>query len=146
MSDFRRLSETVYASPQITPDEVAEAARDGFVLVINNRPDGEEAGQPSGDAIAKAAHDHGIDYKEIPVDHTGFSEPQVEAMSAALSGTDGKVLAYCRSGTRSTNLWALARAHQGADSGGLVAAAMDAGYDISALAPTLEMLAARAKA
>ena len=77
--------------------------------IINNRPDGEEMGQPAGDAVRAAAEDHGLAYTAIPVTGAGFSMPQVEAMGAALEAAGGPVLAFCRSGTRSCNLWALAR-------------------------------------
>ncbi len=93
----------------------------GFVAIVNNRPDDEEAGQPGGDAIRAAAEDHGLAYTAIPVTHAGFSHPQLDAMAAALAEANGPVLAYCRSGTRSCNLWALAGAKAGADPAALVA-------------------------
>ena len=82
-----------------------------------------------------------MDYVAIPVTHSGFSEPQVVAMAKALEGADGPVLAYCRSGTRSTHLWALTRARAGDDVGEIVDAAAKAGYDLSGLRPMLDALA-----
>ena len=106
---FRKLTDSVYASPQIGVDEVAEAKALGVALIVNNRPEGESGDQTPGEAIAAAAQAAGIDYVAIPVTHAGFSEPQVVAMRAALNRAgDSPVLAYCRSGTRSTLLWALA--------------------------------------
>ena len=145
MSDFRRLTDTIWASPQITVDDVARAANEGFALVINNRPDGEAKDQPAGDEIAAAAQEHGLGYMAIPVGHSGFSEPQIAAMTQALDSADGKVLAYCRSGTRSTLLWAMAEASRGRDPAELAQAAQSAGYDLAPIAPMLEMLAARSK-
>lgn len=147
MSEFRKLSETVWASPQISEQDVAEAGADGFVMIINNRPDGEDAGQPEGDTIAAAARAHGMEYRAIPIDHTGFGEAQIAGMSDALgaAGNGGKVLAYCRSGTRSTFLWALAQATAGKDPEDIAAAAMAAGYDITPVRQALDMLAARTK-
>lgn len=145
MSDFKRLSDRVWASPQITVGEVAEAASQGFVMVVNNRPDGEADDQPAGSQIEQAAKEHGLEYIAIPVGHSGFSQPQLEAMADALGKTDGKVLAYCRSGTRSTFLWALAEASRGSDPATLVEAALAAGYDIGPVVPTLEMLSAKAR-
>lgn len=142
MADFKRLTDTVWASPQLSVDDVSEAAVQGFGLVVNNRPDGETEGQPDGQAIEQAARDRGMDYAAIPVDHSGFSQPQVEAMAQAIEKANGKVLAYCRSGTRSTFLWALAEAHRGKDPDALTRAAAAAGYDISGIRPTLEMLSA----
>lgn len=144
MSDYRKLSEGVLASPQIEAGQLAEAKALGVVLVVNNRPDGEEAGQPSGEEIARAAQQVGVDYVAIPIDRSGYSMAQVEAMSDALEKAQGKVLAYCRTGTRSTFLWALASASAGRDPDGLVRAAASAGYDLAPIEPMLHQLAARA--
>ncbi|MFZ9395749.1 MAG: TIGR01244 family sulfur transferase [Erythrobacter sp.] len=146
MSDFRELSPTMLASPQIWPEDVAEAARLGVTMIINNRPDGESPGEPQGAEIEAAAHAAGMAYVAIPVSHAGFSLPQVEAMSEALDRNPGKVLAYCRSGTRSTLLWSLAQARAGMDPDAIAAAAASAGYDIAPVRPTVDMLAAQAKA
>ena len=145
MSEFRKLSETVWASPQISEQDVAEAGAEGFAMVINNRPDGEEMAQPEGDTIAAAVAAQGMEYRAIPIDHTGFGEAKVAAMADALgaAGEGGKVLAYCRSGTRSTFLWSLAQASAGKDPDAIAAAAMAAGYDVTPVRQALDMLAAR---
>ena len=85
-----------------------------------------------------------MDYVAIPVTHSGFSEPQVQAMAAALEGAAGGVLAYCRSGTRSTLLWALAEASQGGDPDALTNMAAKAGYDVNPIRPLMDMLKAKA--
>ena len=110
MADIRRIDDRISVAPQILPEEVSDIAALGFVAIINNRPDGEEMGQPEGDAIAAAAADAGLSYTAIPVTHAGVSSEMVEAMADAIAAADGPVLAYCRSGTRSCNLWALAEA------------------------------------
>ena len=130
---FRTLDEKVSVFGQITPEDVAMAGTGGFAMIINNRPDGEQDGQPAGAAIEAAARAAGIAYRAIPVDHSGFDEGQVEAMAAALGAAEGPVLAFCRSGTRSTFLWALASARLGEDGDVLVAKASNAGYDIAAI-------------
>lgn len=140
---FRRLSDTVLASPQISLTDLDEAKALGVGLVINNRPEGESDDQVPGPEIEAAARALGMDYVAIPVTHAGFSGPQVEAMSAALANSAGKVLAYCRSGTRSTLLWALAQASAGADLDAITAQAADAGYDVSPVRPLMDMLKAR---
>ena len=143
MSDFRKLSDTVLASPQIALDQIAEAKAAGVGLIVNNRPDGEDPSAPQGDAIEAAAKAAGISYLAIPIGHSGFSEVQVDEMVRALDAADGAVLAYCRSGTRSTLLWALAQAKSGIAPDDIARAAMAAGYDVSPVRPMLDMLAAR---
>lgn len=143
---FRKLTDQVFASPQIGLAEVADAAAMGVTLIINNRPEDEEPGQTPGSEIEAAARGAGLDYVAIPVTHAGFSEPQVKAMAEALgkAGT-GKILAYCRSGTRSTLLWSLARASEGANPDELARAAANAGYDIGPVRQIVDMLASRTR-
>ncbi len=141
---MRTIDETISVSAQITPADVTELARAGFKAIVNNRPDEEEPGQPAGDAIRAVAQTLGLSYHAIPVTHAGFSMPQVEAMRAAIEGADGPVFAYCRSGTRSTNLWALAEASRGGDPETLIGKAAQAGYDISGLRPMLDALSGKA--
>lgn len=141
---FRKLTDGVYASPQITLDDIAEAAAMGVKLIVNNRPEGESDDQVPGAEIEAAAHAAGMDYVAIPVTHSGFSETQVVAMANALDGAEGPVLAYCRSGTRSTLLWALSEASQGGDPDALTNMAAKAGYDVSPVRPLMDMLKARA--
>ena len=140
---FRRLDDAVSVAPQIGVDDVAEAAAAGFVAIVNNRPDGEAPDEPQGEAIAAAARAQGLSYTAIPVGHGGFSQPQVDAMAEILDNAGGPVLAYCRSGTRSTLLWSLARASLGDDPASLHARANAAGYDLSPVATLIDMLAAR---
>jgi uncharacterized protein (TIGR01244 family) len=141
---FRQLSENILVSPQLAVSDLAEAARLGVTMVINNRPEGESEDQATGDQIAEAARAAGMGYVAIPVSHAGFSENQVRAMSEALAGARGPVLAYCRSGTRSTLLWALSQASQGADPDTLASQAAAAGYDLAPVRPLMDMLKARA--
>jgi uncharacterized protein (TIGR01244 family) len=143
---FRQLSDAVFASPQIEPSDVEAARALGVVLIVNNRPEGESDDQTPGPTIARAAEEAGLDYVAIPVTHAGCSEAQVGAMREALDRAKGsRVLAYCRSGTRSTLLWALAESSAGADPQALRADAAAAGYDLAPIAPMLDMLAARAR-
>ena len=137
---FRRIDETISVSPQIAPSDVTDAAAQGVTLVINNRPEGEEDGQPTGDVIAAASEAAGLAYTAIPVTNAGFSHAQVDAMVAALDQADGPILAYCRSGTRSTYLWALARAKMGDHPAVLAEKAEAAGYDLRPIRPMLDAL------
>lgn len=142
MSDFRRLSDCMLVSPQIALADIVEAKRLGVTTIVNNRPDGESPDQVPGADIARAASENGLAYVAIPVSHAGFSLPQVEAMAEAIERSEGPVLAYCRSGTRSTLLWALAQAKAGIDPDDISESALAAGYDIAPIRPTIDMLAA----
>lgn len=141
---FRTLTPDMLVAPQISVDAVAAAQADGVTLIINNRPEGESEDQVAGADIEAAAKAAGLDYVAIPVTHSGFSQPQVTAMVDALKGAKGKVLAYCRSGTRSTLLWALAESAQGGDPDALTNMAAKAGYDVSPVRPLMDMLKAQA--
>jgi uncharacterized protein (TIGR01244 family) len=140
---FRTLTDQLFVAPQIGLHDVAAARDLGVTLIINNRPEDESDDQTAGSAIEAAAGAIGLDYVAIPVTHSGFSQPQVDAMAAALKKTEGKILAYCRSGTRSTLLWALACAQEGEHPDRLADAAAQAGYDLTPIRSMLDMLAAR---
>jgi uncharacterized protein (TIGR01244 family) len=142
MPDFRRLSETMLASPQITLADVAAAKDAGVTLIVNNRPEGESDDQTPGAEIEAAARAAGIDYIAIPITHAGFSHAQVARLAEALRNAQGRVLGYCRSGTRSTLLWALARAEMGENPEALASAAAQAGYDVAPVRPAMDALAA----
>lgn len=138
---FSKLTETMWVAPQLSVADVARAADMGVKCIINNRPDGESDDQPAGVDLAAAAHASGMNYAAIPVSHAGFSAPQVEAMRAVLDKEAGPILAFCRSGTRSSFLWALAEAGAGKDVAMLREQAAAAGYDLSPIAAMLDMLA-----
>jgi len=134
---FRTLDPSISVFGQIEPEDVAAAKEQGFTAIINNRPDNEQPGQVAGAEIEAAAKAAGLDYVAIPVDHSGFAEWQVVAMADALGQASGPVLAFCRSGTRSTFLWALARHRLGDDGEALIAKAAGAGYDLSPIRSVL---------
>jgi uncharacterized protein (TIGR01244 family) len=138
---IRPIDDSISVAPQINPTDMAEIARAGFVAIVNNRPDDEEGGQPEGDSIRAAAEAAGLAYTAIPITHAGFSGNQVDAMVVALQAADGPVLAFCRSGTRSCNLWALARAKMGDNPDTLMAKAAATGYDLTGIRPLLDALA-----
>ena len=146
MSDFRKLTEGFYASPQLSVEDIADAAEMGVTLVVNNRPDGEAPDQPAGSEIEAAVRAAGMDYVAIPVSGAGFSQPQIESLRQAISATSGKVLGFCRSGTRSTLLWSLYRASEGDNPDEIAATAGAAGYDIAPIRPAVEAMSAQARA
>jgi uncharacterized protein (TIGR01244 family) len=95
-------------APQISVEDMAAIAAGGFHTVINNRPDGEGgAEQPSSHAMAQAAQAHGLAYHYIPVISGQVTQEQVTAFAEVLAHASGPVLAFCRSGARSTNMWRL---------------------------------------
>jgi uncharacterized protein (TIGR01244 family) len=131
MSDFRHVTDDLSVAPQISVDDVAEAARQGFKTIINNRPDGEEPGQPTSAEIEAAAKAAGLTYAHVPV-RGGPTPDQVEAVREVVDAADGPVLAFCRSGTRSIVTWSIGQATSGAMSrGDLVGLGREAGYDLS---------------
>jgi uncharacterized protein (TIGR01244 family) len=145
MSDFRKLSDRVWVSPQLTKRDIAAAAKLGIGLIVNNRPDGEEAGQPAGFEIERMARSAGMDFIAIPVTMATMSDSQVALMAEALTHADGPVLAYCRSGTRSTLLWAMAQAKLGQNPDDIAEAAQAAGYDVGPVRMALEAYASKAE-
>ena len=140
-SMFRTLNEKVSVSPQITLEDVETAKAEGVTLIVNNRPDGEDPAAPQSADIEAASKAAGMDYVAIPITHSGFSAPQVEAMIEALEGAEGKTLAYCRSGTRSTLLWSLAQAKTGMSAEEIARLAGNAGYDITPVRAMVEAFA-----
>lgn len=137
MMEIRKVDDSFAVAPQLQPDELAALAAEGFTAVICNRPDGEEPGQPALDEMRRAAQDAGLAFHHIPVAGGLFPPAAVTAFAAIRRGTQGKVLGYCRTGTRSITLDALANI------GGLsteerIARAQAAGYDLTALAERME--------
>ncbi len=133
MSEFRKVTDEISVAPQISLADVERAKAEGFVMLINNRPDGEEPGQPTSAEIEAAAKAAGLAYVHIPVRGSPMPE-QVEAERAALAEVDGPVLAYCRSGTRSIITWSIGQALSGQRTPSeLAALGRSAGYDLSAI-------------
>ena len=127
----RPLSATVWASPQLAPETLVDLAAAGIRQIISNRPDGEDPGQPTAAEMETAARTAGLSFVWIPV--SGMPGPsQTEVVSGALA--DGlPTVMFCRSGTRSAMVWAMAERMRGADADDLRAAAASAGYDLSRL-------------
>lgn len=139
---FIRLTPDIAVAAQIAAQDCGTAAAQGFATIVCNRPDGEDPGQPGVAEIAAAAAAAGLRFVHIPVDATGLNADLVAAMAAEI-GRGGPILAYCRSGTRSTNLWALAEASRGGDPDAIVGVAAGGGYNIGAMLPMLRRLAAQ---
>lgn len=131
MADFRHVTDDISVAPQISVADVAEAARQGFKTIINNRPDGEAPDQPAGHDIEAAARQAGLAYFHIPV-RGGPTPEQIETTEKVLEDAAKPVLAFCRSGTRSIVTWSLCQAAAGTRSREeLVGLGRAAGYDLS---------------
>jgi len=104
-----RVSPDYSASPQITPDDVAEIAALGFRSIMSNRPDGESADQTEAAAIRAEAERLGLAFSHVPVVSGAITEADLADFTAALADLPSPVLSYCRSGARSQNLWLLSR-------------------------------------
>jgi len=135
--NIRPVSADFAVAPQIQPSDMPAIAQQGYVTVICNRPEGEEPGQPSIEALHTAAEAAGLAFIHIPVSGGAFSEQAIAAFKAARMSADGPVLAFCRSGTRSITLETLANPHGLAPDVRLQQAAV-AGYDLSALSGHLK--------
>ena len=134
--DLKRINDHVSVSGQIQPEDVAVLKAAGFVAIINNRPEGESPDQPAGAEIEAAAEAIGLAYYAIPLGREGVSAEMVEKTKAVLEGSNGPVFCFCRSGTRSTTLWALSQAGE-RDASEIISQAAEAGYDMNHLAAHL---------
>ena len=133
---MRELDDKVLVSGQIRPDEVAVLRTRGVTLIVNNRPDGEEPGQPLSAEIEEAAAAAGIDYRSVPIIR-GIGPADADAMRDAISSSPGKVLAFCRSGTRSALAWALAMNDEGMAREEIERRLISAGFDPTPIAHLL---------
>lgn len=108
---MRQVGNGFFVAGQIAPQNVAPLAAAGYKTIICNRPDNEGFGQPSASEIKAEADRAGVTFHYIPVSHTtGITRETVDAMHKALAeAQEGLVLAYCRSGARSANLYAYSR-------------------------------------
>jgi uncharacterized protein (TIGR01244 family) len=130
--ELKRINDEVSVAPQISPDDMPALKAAGFTTVINNRPDGEAPDQPTSAEMQAAAEAAGLGYHFIPLGREGVSPEMIEQERTALEGSDGPVLCFCRSGTRSTTLWALTQAGK-MPAQEIVAQAARAGYEMSHL-------------
>ena len=133
----RQLDDKTLVDGQIGPDDVATLKAMGVTLIVNNRPDGEDVGQPTSDEIEAAARKAGIDYRHVPIAR-GLGPSDIEAMREAMhSASEGKLFAFCRSGNRSTLAWAVARSEDGVPTEELHRQANQAGFDLGPVAHLL---------
>jgi len=126
---MRQLDDKVMVSGQVAPHEIAGLAEQGITVLVNNRPDGEEAGQPQASEIEAAAGAAGIAYHFVPI-MRGIGPADVEVMQQALKQAEGgKLLAFCRSGTRSALAVGLAKRQGGTSAEEVQQCLEQAGFD-----------------
>lgn len=134
--NIKSLTDALSVSPQIAIAELPEIKAQGFRSIVCNRPDGEDAGQPSFEEMSAAAKAQGLEMIWQPV--VRVSDEDAQVFAKALADLPTPTLAYCRSGTRCSTLWALSQAASGAMSTDeILAAASAAGYDLSGMAQKL---------
>ena len=138
--NIRQITPDFAVSEQIDPADMADLAMAGFSTVICNRPDAEVPPPLQSDAMRAAAEAAGLTFVDNPVVNGGLTMDMVTTQGQTLAQSPGPVFAYCRSGTRSTIVWALSQAGQ-RPTDDLLAAAAAAGYDISGMRGQIEALA-----
>jgi len=104
---IQQLDDGVFVAAQISAADLAIVAKNGIRTVVNNRPDGEVAGQPASDDLANAAANLGLEYVYFPVLTNGITPDNVQGFAAMRDDLEGPVLLFCRSGARSAKLWQL---------------------------------------
>ena len=134
--DIRPIEDHIAVAPQIAVEDIPEIARLGFKTVVANRPDAEEPGQPAMDDIKQAVEQAGLTWVYQPVESGNILDSDVDTFDEMIHSADRPVLAFCRSGTRCTVLWALS-ASRDEPSDAVIGKARNAGYDISGLAPRM---------
>lgn len=106
MHNVTQISADFAISPQITAAQLSQLKSAGFSTIICNRPDHEDAGQPTFAEIKVAAKAAGLDAHHIPIRPGQATAADVDAFDTAVTTAKGKVLAYCRSGARAQSLYA----------------------------------------
>lgn len=140
--DFRQITDRYFVSPQLDPADMAAVAEAGFTTVICNRPDPEVPATHQAAAMRQAAEAAGLAFHVLPLTHQTFTPENVGRQREIADAADGRVLAYCASGTRSTIAWALGQAGE-RDVEEILSAARAGGYDLSGIRPALEAAAAK---
>lgn len=134
-----KLSENFAVSPQLTETDFDQLATAGYKTVINNRPNGEEAGQLTATAAQKIAQENDLNYVHIPVKMPEITKEAVEQFSQAIKENPGPILAHCKTGTRSAILWTITQAQQTDLSlDELMQRTAQQGYDLTKMRPLIE--------
>ncbi len=143
--DIHQLTSQLSVSAQLHPEDIEQVVAAGIKTVICNRPDQEGDEQPASDEIRLACESQGLKWYFLPVNPRNFTDRQAREFGALLNAVQGPVLAFCRTGTRCTNLWALSEAGN-IDVASIINTASVAGYDIAKLSDRIATLAESNKA
>ncbi len=135
--EIKKIAPDLSVSAQIDPQDVGPAAAQGFRSIIINRPDGESSDQPDHQLIVEAASRSGLSVRYLPVISGNVTDADVAEFRKAMAELPAPTLAFCRTGTRSTTLWALSQAGH-LSTRAILATAGDAGYDLTGLRARLE--------
>ena len=135
--DIRTIAPDLSVSGQITAQDVGVIASQGFRSIVINRPDGEASDQPRHTEIVEAATRSGLSVRYLPVVSGNVTDADVAAFAEAMEALPAPMLAFCRTGTRSTTLWALSQAgHLSTDA--ILKTASSAGYDLGGMRSRLD--------
>jgi sulfide:quinone oxidoreductase len=107
--DIKALTPHLSISPQVMVAELEAVAQMGFKAIICNRPDGEGPDQPSFSEMEQAALAHGLQMRYLPAESGKVRDEDGKAFGELLATLPAPVLAYCRTGMRSTTMWALSQ-------------------------------------
>ena len=108
--DIRTLTPDLSVSPQIAPEDAAAIAAAGFRTVICNRPDTENPPELHAARVRAAVEAAGMAFHDLPFDSRSMTAEVIVALRELIANAEAPVLAYCRTGTRCTNAWALGQA------------------------------------
>lgn len=137
---IRPLTPRYSVSPQISVEHLPAIAAAGFTTVICNRPDIEVPEEQQANAIRAAAEAAGLRFEELPLTNDTMTPQNVARHHALIEASEGPVLAYCRSGTRCSVVWALTQAGL-MEIDTILDATTAAGYQLSGMRPMLEQIA-----
>ncbi len=136
--NLQSLSPCLHVTDQLVPTDIPALKAAGISSVVCNRPDGEQPDQPDHVALEAACSEVGLSFAYLPVVPGGITDGQVQQFAMLLERLPAPIVAYCRTGTRSTSLWALSQVGSGvATPDQVMSIAATAGYDLSSLASRL---------
>ena len=139
MAEFKEIDETISVAGQLLEEDIILASGMKYAVIINNRPDDEESEQPSSEQVEKWAQENGLAYHYLPVSKDRMDMENIFRFGDIYTSAEGPILAFCRSGMRSTSLWGLTMS---AISTRPIPEIMDAatklGYDLSTMKAPFE--------